>query len=140
MPCHRTSFPFWETVSYRILSPYLLCKPYSSHGVRFLHWLTSKTRSKLHPSTTDSTPVPVTRTHPRTDNSCRSRRCKPIQRREGSETAEPQKDKFRCVSCGQPSANTSVAVSESAQQKDCYIVSLPILKRSGMNYSILLCS
>lgn len=128
LPCHRTSFPFWKTVSYRILSPYFLCKPYSSHGVRFLHWLTSKTRSKLHPSTTDSTPMPVTRTHPRTESSSRSRRCNPIERRERSETANPQNDKFRCVSCGQPRANTSVAVSERAQQKDYCIVSFPMLK------------
>ena len=40
-------------------------------------------------------------------------------RREESETAEPQKERFRCVRCGQPRARTSVAVSERAQQKDC---------------------
>lgn len=39
-------------------------------------------------------------------------------RSEGSETAEPQKDKFRCVRPGHPRARTSVAVSDKAQQND----------------------
>ena len=40
-------------------------------------------------------------------------------RREESETALPQKERFRWVSWGQPRARTSVAVSERAQQNDC---------------------
>ena len=41
-----------------------------------------------------------------------------MQRKEVSETAEPQKARLRCVSAGRPRARTSVAVSERAQQKD----------------------
>jgi hypothetical protein len=41
-----------------------------------------------------------------------------MERREGSDTALPQNDRFRWVRFGQPRARTSVAVSESAQQKD----------------------
>lgn len=116
---HRTGLPpSCATVTKWILSSYFRWQPYSSHGARFLHWLTSKTWSMEHPSTTDSTPVPVTRTQPRTDNMRRLSRCNPIERKEGSETAEPQKERFRCVSCGQPRAMTSVAVSERAQQND----------------------
>jgi hypothetical protein len=92
--------------------------PCSSHRARFLHWLTSNTSSTVQPSTTASTPVPVTRTHPRTESSRSSRRCRPMLRREESETAEPQKESRRWRSCGQPRERTSVAVSESAQQKD----------------------
>lgn len=92
--------------------------PCSSHRARFLHWLTSNTSRTVQPSTTASTPVPVTRTHPRTESSRSSRRCRPMQRREESETAEPQKESRRWRSCGQPRERTSVAVSESAQQKD----------------------
>jgi hypothetical protein len=46
-----------------------------------------------------------------------------MQRREVSETAEPQKARLRCVREGRPRARTSVAVSERAQQKDCVDVS-----------------
>jgi hypothetical protein len=92
--------------------------PLSNQGVRFLHWLTSKTLRCRHPSTTDSTPAPVTRTQPRTESCFKARRCKPMLRSEGSETAEPQKDKFRCVRPGHPRARTSVAVSDKAQQND----------------------
>jgi hypothetical protein len=35
-----------------------------------------------------------------------------------SDTADPQKARLRCVRFGRPRARTSVAVSESAQQKD----------------------
>lgn len=41
-----------------------------------------------------------------------------MERRELSETAEPQKARFRWVRLGQPRERTSVAVSERAQQKD----------------------
>jgi len=41
-----------------------------------------------------------------------------MERREESETAEPQKESLREDRCGQPSERTSVAVSERAQQKD----------------------
>jgi hypothetical protein len=41
-----------------------------------------------------------------------------MERREESETAEPQKASLRDWSCGQPRERTSVAVSERAQQKD----------------------
>jgi len=92
--------------------------PASIHRPRFLHWLTSKRSRSLQPSTTASTPVPVTRTQPRTERFRSSRRCRDIQRREVSETAEPQKARLRCVSEGRPRARTSVAVSERAQQKD----------------------
>jgi hypothetical protein len=72
----------------------------------------------VQPSTTASTPMPVTRTQPRTESSRSSRRWRPIERREESETAEPQNDSLREVRWGQPRARTSVAVSERAQQKD----------------------
>lgn len=42
-----------------------------------------------------------------------------MERRDWSETAEPQKERFRCVRAGQPRERTSVEVSERAQQKDC---------------------
>ena len=42
-----------------------------------------------------------------------------MERREESETAEPQKASLREREMGQPRERTSVAVSESAQQKDC---------------------
>lgn len=41
-----------------------------------------------------------------------------MQRKDVSDTAEPQKARLRCVREGKPSARTSVAVSERAQQKD----------------------
>ena len=41
-----------------------------------------------------------------------------MDRNEESETAEPQKERLRRRRRGQPSARTSVAVSERAQQKD----------------------
>lgn len=41
-----------------------------------------------------------------------------MERREESETAEPQKASLRDWSCGQPRERTSVAVSERAQQND----------------------
>lgn len=93
--------------------------PASNHRCKFLHWLTSNTSRSLHPSTTASTPVPVTRTQPRTDRLRSSRRWRLMQRRDVSETAEPQNARLRCVSEGRPRARTSVAVSERAQQKDC---------------------
>lgn len=42
-----------------------------------------------------------------------------MERRDWSETAEPQKERLRCVRAGQPRERTSVEVSERAQQKDC---------------------
>ena len=42
-----------------------------------------------------------------------------MERREESDTAEPQKESLRDRSCGQPRERTSVAVSERAQQNDC---------------------
>lgn len=93
--------------------------PASSQRVRFLHWLTSNSRRTVQPSTTASTPTPVTRTQPRTDRCFSFRRWRPIERKELSETAEPQKDSLREVRAGQPREITSVAVSERAQQNDC---------------------
>ena len=58
-----------------------------------------------------------------------------MERREESETAEPQKDSLSVESCGQPRERTSVAVSERAQQKDCrtsVFVSLYVFAISGM--------
>ena len=96
-----------------------ICTPPASiHRPRFLHWLTSRTSRSLQPSTTASTPVPVTRTHPRTDRLRSSSRCREMQRSEVSETAEPQKARLRWVRLGRPRARTSVAVSERAQQND----------------------
>lgn len=43
-----------------------------------------------------------------------------MQRRDVSETAEPQKARLRWVREGRPRARTSVAVSERAQQKDWF--------------------
>lgn len=94
-----------------------------SQRSRFLHWLTSNTSRSLHPSTTASTPTPVTLTQPLTLKLRSSRRCRDMQRREVSETAEPQKARLRCVREGRPRARTSVAVSERAQQKDYQTVS-----------------
>ena len=48
-----------------------------------------------------------------------------MERREESLTAEPQKESLSDSKDGQPRDNTSVAVSESAQQKDCEVVSVP---------------
>jgi hypothetical protein len=95
--------------------------PPSSQGVRFRHWLTSKLSKRSHPSTTASTPTPVTLTQPRTLRARNSRRCRPMTRREESETADPQNAKFRCCSEGHPRASTSVAMSLRAQQNDCMI-------------------
>jgi hypothetical protein len=92
--------------------------PASIQRPRFLHWLTSKRSKSLHPSTTASTPVPVTRTQPRTERLRNSRRCSDMLRSDPSETAEPQKARLRCVREGRPRARTSVAVSERAQQND----------------------
>ena len=126
---HLISLPCLATVSNLSLLPYLYAQappPLGlvalSQGRRFLHWLTSKSRSLWHPSTTTSTPEPVTRTQPRTLSSRREVKCRPMLRSEGSETAEPQKERSRCVSEGQPRARTSVAVSERAQQKDCVMM------------------
>jgi hypothetical protein len=47
-----------------------------------------------------------------------------MQRRDVSETAEPQKARLRCVRDGRPRARTSVAVSERAQQKDYRSISM----------------
>jgi len=52
-------------------------------------------------------------------------------RSDESETAEPQKESLRDASCGQPKERTSVAVSERAQQKDCFYVSAPFMKEVG---------
>ena len=93
--------------------------PPSNQRCKFLHWLTSNISSSRHPSTTASTPTPVTRTQPRTESSRSSRRWRPIERREESETAEPQKESRSDVREGQPRERTSVAVSERAQQNDC---------------------
>lgn len=92
--------------------------PLSIHLARFLHWLTSKTSRLWQPSTTASTPTPVTRTHPRTESSRSSSRCRPIALSDESDTADPQNDSFKMDRCGQPSERTSVAVSDKAQQKD----------------------
>lgn len=69
--------------------------PASSQGFKFLHWLTSKRRRSLHDSTMASTPAPVTRTQPRTESSRNSSRCRAIHDSEPSDTAEPQKARFR---------------------------------------------
>ena len=114
------------TVSNLTLRPRCLTictPPASSHLPKFLHWLTSKTSRSLQPSTTASTPVPVTRTQPRTERFRSSSKCSDMQRSEVSETAEPQKARLRCVRLGRPRARTSVAVSESAQQNDWIDVS-----------------
>lgn len=125
MPNHLKlpSIPLALLVSnFRFAIPYRLLlrssPPISNHFCKFLHWLTSNISSFVQPSTTASTPTPVTRTQPRTESSRSSRRCRPIERREESETAEPQKERRREVSCGQPRDRTSVAVSERAQQND----------------------
>jgi hypothetical protein len=114
------------TVSKTTFLPLLLTlsgPPASIHRCRFLHWLTSNSSRSLHPSTTASTPVPVTRTQPRTERWRSSRRCSEMHRRDASDTAEPQKARFRCVSIGRPRARTSVAVSDNAQQNDYWKVS-----------------
>ena len=98
--------------------PHLSIPPPSNHRPKLRHWLTSNFVSRTQPSTMLSTPVPVTRTQPRTDSSCRSSRCRPMERRDWSDTALPQKERFKCVSEGQPRERTSVEVSERAQQKD----------------------
>jgi len=66
-------------------------------------------------------------------------------RSEESETAEPQKESLREASWGHPRERTSVAVSESAQQKDYDFVSIcPLLKQArdkrgeGATYQIQL--
>ena len=105
--------------------------PASSHLPKFLHWLTSKTARSLHPSTTASTPVPVTRTQPRTESCFSSSRWRDIQRNDVSDTAEPQNARLRRVKDGRPRARTSVAVSLSAQQKD-YNVPLAHWRYSDM--------
>jgi hypothetical protein len=43
-----------------------------------------------------------------------------MERSDESETAEPQKERRRWRRRGQPRERTSVAVSERAQQKDCW--------------------
>lgn len=114
------------TVSKTTFLPLLLTlsgPPASIHLCRFLHWLTSKSSRSLQPSTTASTPVPVTRTQPRTERWRSSRRCSEMHRRDVSDTAEPQKARLRWVSIGRPRARTSVAVSDSAQQNDYWNVS-----------------
>lgn len=93
--------------------------PFMSQRDRFLHCDTSKSCRSEQPSRMASTPVPVTRTHPRTDRYWSSSRCSEMERSDESDTADPQNARLRCVSDGQPRATTSVAVSESAQQKDC---------------------
>jgi hypothetical protein len=60
-----------------------------------LHWLTSNSSRSRQPSTTASTPVPVTRTQPRTESCLSSRRWSEMQRRDVSETAEPQNARLR---------------------------------------------
>lgn len=97
---------------------HLSMPPPSSQLFKFLHWLTSKISSLLQPSTTASTPTPVTLTQPRTDSSLSSRRCSPMDRSEESETAEPQNESLSDWRRGQPRLRTSVAVSDSAQQND----------------------
>jgi hypothetical protein len=69
--------------------------PASIQGCRLRHWETSKCSSFVQPSTTASTPVPVTRTQPRTLKDWRSRRWRPMERSEPSDTAEPQKARLR---------------------------------------------
>jgi hypothetical protein len=51
-----------------------------------------------------------------------------MQRSEVSETAEPQKARLRWVREVRPSARTSVAVSDRAQQKDYYVVSTDVAR------------
>ena len=60
----------------------------------------------------------MTRTQPRTERLRSSSKWRPMLRSEESDTALPQKDRFSFRSCWHPSARTSVAVSERAQQKD----------------------
>lgn len=62
-----------------------------------------------------------------------------MERSEESETAEPQKASLRERSWGQPRERTSVAVSERAQQKDWYTVSIIYFKRERrVSYQIQL--
>ena len=122
-------------VSNLIREVYLLMPPASSHGVRFLHWLTSKYWSLWHPSLIASTPMPVTLTQPRTESSFSSSRCKPMERRELSDTALPQNERLSLRRWGQPRASTSVAVSERAQQNDYYMSTLFI----GAGNALRLC-
>ena len=98
--------------------PYLPTPPPSNQPPRLRHWLTSNLCSRMQPSTMFSTPWPVTRTQPRTDKERSSSKCRPTERREESETAEPQKERLSEVRRGQPREMTSVLVSERAQQKD----------------------
>jgi hypothetical protein len=65
----------------------------------------------------------VTRTQPRTESCLSSSKWREMQRKEVSETAEPQKARLRWVREVRPRARTSVAVSERAQQKDCIYIS-----------------
>ena len=97
---------------------HLSTPPASNHLVRFLHWLTSKCSRRVQPSTTASTPTPVTLTQPLTDSSRRSRRWRPIARRDESDTADPQNESLRETRLWQPRERTSVAVSDNAQQND----------------------
>jgi len=53
-------------------------------------------------------------------------------RSDESETAEPQNESLREASCGQPRERTSVAVSERAQQKDYFVISILLWKRRGV--------
>lgn len=114
---HRILLPP-ATVSNVTLGANRCMLPPASHWFKFLHWDTSNACSLWQPSTMASTPTPVTRTQPRTDSSSSSSKWSPMLRREESLTALPQNDRLRRRRWGQPSARTSVAVSDNAQQKD----------------------
>src|SRR3569833_1454753 len=92
--------------------------PAASQPARFLHWLTSSHSKRPQPSSTFSTPTPVTRTHPRTLRPFRSFRCRAMHPRLASLTALPQNASRSSLSMGRPRATTSVAVSDSAQQNE----------------------
>lgn len=116
-------FPFRLTVVHHLLLP----------PEKFRHWLRSTFSKSSHtlfptpPVPPDvgprdikhsvSTPPFVTRTQPRTLISRNSWRCKLMVRMLLSDTAEPQKARFRRRRCGNDNAMTSTLVSERAQQK-----------------------
>ena len=62
-----------------------------------------------------------------------------MERREESETADPQKESLRERRCGQPRERTSVAVSERAQQNDfcCSLAPESSKSKNGMKKVIV---
>ena len=105
---------------------------------RFRHWLTSIALSHRQPRTTTSTPTLVTLTHPLTDRNSSFERWFPIDRSDGSDTADPQKARLRRVSCGRPSERTSVDVSERAQQKDWEMSAIDLIYHTVAAYQVQL--